>query len=183
MDKNVKETFDNLASTDDATRLNALQAILELTEHIVDWVYEVWDDLFQRLNHPNSYQRTIAILVLCNLAKSDTQHRLGSSLDLLLAHTKDDKFVTSRKCLQNAWKVAAASPQNRDKVIDHLEQRFRECASETHFNLLRQDILQSIRFLYDQEKDEGLLIKARELIQAENEEKYRKEYGIILKID
>lgn len=183
MDKHVKECFDNLASTDDTIRMNALQTILEITEDQVDWIYEVWDDLFQRLNHQNSYQRTIAILVLCNLAKSDTQHRLDISLDLLLAHTKDEKFVTSRKCLQNIWKVAAASPQNRVNVLDHLEKRFRECGSETHFNLLRQDILQSVRCLYDQEKDEGLLIRAGEWLLDEKEEKYCKQYAAILKVN
>lgn len=181
MDQHVKEIYDNLASTDDAVRMSALQAILERTQDRVAWVYEVWDDLFERLSHPNSYQRTIAILVLCNLAKSDAQHRLDSSLDLLLAHTKDDKFITSRQCLQNIWKIAAASPQNRDQVIVHLEKRFNECTSEAHYNLLRQDIVQSFRRLYDQEKDAGLLIRARDLIQEENEVKYRKQYDAILK--
>jgi hypothetical protein len=183
MDQQVKESFDNLASTDDTIRMSALQAIIELTEDKVDWVYEVWDDLIQRLNHPNSYQRIIAILVLCNLAKSDTQHRLDNSLDHLLAHTKDDKFVTSRKCLQIVWKLAAASPQNQAKVLDHLEKRFRECEPENHSNLLRQDILQSVRCLYDQEKDEGLLIRAGEWLLDEKEEKYRKQYAAILKVN
>jgi hypothetical protein len=183
MDQQIKESYDNLASTDDAVRMGALQAVLELTEYKVDWVYEVWDDLFERLNHSNSYQRTIAILVLCNLAKSDAQHRLDSSLDLLLAHTKDDKFITSRQCLQNIWKIAAASPQNRDKVIAHLEKRFSECASEAHFNLLRQDIVQSFRLLYDHEKDPELIIKAQGLIKQESEEKYRKQYATILKLN
>ena len=183
MDLYTQECFDNLASTDDTIRMNALQTMLDITEKPVDWVYAVWDDLLHRLNHPNSYQRTIAILVLCNLAKSDTKNRLGNSLELLLAHTKDEKFVTSRKCLQNIWKVAASSPQYRDKVIDHLEKRFMECASETHSNLLRQDILQSIRSLYDQEKDEQLLTRAGEWLQEEKEEKYRKQYAAILKIN
>jgi len=183
MDEHVKENFDNLASPDDAIRMSALQTILAITEDQVDWVYEVWDDLLERLSHPNSYQRTIAILVLCNLTRSDTQHRLNSSLDLLLAHTKDDKFVISRKCLQNIWKVAVASPQNRDRVIDHLEKRFKECATETHPNLLRQDILQSFRCLYDQERDEKLLITANSLIKEEREKKYRKVYAAILRED
>lgn len=183
MDQHIKEIYDNLASTDDAVRMGALQAVLELTENKVDWVYEVWDDLLQRLNHQNSYQRTIAILVLCNLAKSDTQHRLDNSLNLLLAHTKDDKFVTSRKCLQSIWKVAAASPQNRSKVIDHLEKRYRECTSETHYNLLRQDILGSLRSLYDLEKDPELLVKAQDLIKEERDDKYRKQYATILQMN
>lgn len=66
-------------------------------------------------------------------------------------------------------------------MIVHLEKRFSECTSEAHYNLLRQDIVQSFRRLYDQEKDAGLLIRARDLIQEENEVKYRKQYKAILK--
>jgi hypothetical protein len=183
MDQQVKEIYNNLSSTDDAIRLNALQTILELTDGKVYWVYEVWDDLIQRLDHENSYQRTIAILVVCNLAKNDTQHRLDRDVDRLLAHTKDDKFVTSRKFLQSIWKLAAASPQSREKVLDHLEKRYRACASEAHSNLLRQDILQSLRCLYDQENDPDLLSLAEDLIREEHEEKYRKQYATILKLN
>jgi hypothetical protein len=181
MDKELRECFDNLASTDDKIRLNALQAVLKITGDKVDWVYEVWDDLFRKLDHENSYQRSIGILVLCNLAKSDSEHRLDASLDLLLAHTRDDKFITSRQCIQNIWKAAAASQQTRQKVLDHLEKRFRECTPEKHYNLIRQDIIQSIRLLYEEEKDDALLIKAQQLVAEENEQKYRKQYEAVLK--
>ena len=48
--------------------------------------------------------------MICNLAKSDREDRLSGSLDLLLAHTGDEKFITSRQCLRSIWKVAAARP-------------------------------------------------------------------------
>ena len=182
MDKAVKESIDNLEATDNEIRFNALQTVLKLTEDEVDWVYDIWDKLVGKLNHENSYQRSIAIMLLCNLVKSDTENRLDASLELLLAHTKDEKFITSRQCIQNIWKVAAASKSRREKVVDHLEERFRECADEKHYNLIRQDVIQSMKFLYDQEKDDALLTRAQTLMMAEHEEKYRKKYRSILKV-
>ena len=182
MDRELKECFDNLGSTDDKIRLNALQILLKLTEEKVDWVYEVWDNLIERLDNENSYQRSIAIMVLCNLAKSDTENRLNASLDLLLAHTKDDKFITSRQCLQNLWKVAATSKPTRDMVLDHLEKRFKECTGEKHYNLIRQDIIQTISLLYNEVKDDTLLSRAQELIKEEDEGRYRKTYEAFLKV-
>jgi hypothetical protein len=181
MDKELRECFDNLGSTDDKIRLSALQAVLKITDARVDWVYEVWDNLFEKLDHENSYQRSIGILVLCNLAKSDSEHRLDASINLLLAHTRDDKFITSRQCIQNIWKTAAAGEQTRQIVLDHLERRFKECTPEKHYNLIRQDIIQSIRLLYEEEKDDALLIKAQQLVAQENEQKYRKQYETVLK--
>jgi hypothetical protein len=91
MDRAVKEQFDLLSSTDDTIRMGALQTILKLTDQKVDWIYEVWDELFTKLKSENSFQRSIGIMVICNLAKSDTQDRLNGCLNLLLAHTRDDK--------------------------------------------------------------------------------------------
>src|SRR5512134_882760 len=140
MNKNIRQQFDNLASTADKIRLEALQSLLRLTESKVDWVYEVWDELLEKLDHENSYQRSIGILLLCNLAKSDTEDRLKYALDRLLLHTRDEKFITSRQCIQNIWKAAATHKANRQKVLKHLQMRFVECVDEKHYNLLRQDI-------------------------------------------
>lgn len=182
MDKDLKKWFDDLGSTDDSIRMDALQTILKMTEDKVGWVYDVWDNLLEKLNNENSYQRSIGILVLCNLARSDIENRLNATIDLILAHTKDDKFITSRQCLQNIWKIAAASTQNREKVMDHLEKRFRECTEEKHYNLIRQDIIQSMYHLYEKEKDDALLTRAQALVKEEKEEKYRKKYEDILKV-
>jgi hypothetical protein len=38
MEKETKEYIDNLASSDDKVRMNALQIIMTLTDQKVDWV-------------------------------------------------------------------------------------------------------------------------------------------------
>ncbi len=182
MNKDVKESIDNLASSDVKTRFAALQTILSLTEEKVDWVYEVWNTLVDKLDDENSYQRSIGILVLCNLAKSDPENLIEACLPRLLALTRDEKFITSRQCIQNIWKVAASNSRSRDLVLDHLEKQFAECAGEKHYNLIRLDIIQSMRLLYDCEQDGKLLARARELVKTEKEEKYRKKYGAILQV-
>jgi hypothetical protein len=181
MNKNIQKHIEELSSTDDKIRMEALQATLKLTESKVDWGYEVWEFLLEKLNYENSYQRSIGIILLCNLAKSDVENRLADSLDRLLIHTKDEKFITSRQCIQNIWKVAVANKSNREKVLKHLEKRFVECADEKHHNLLRQDIIQSMFLLSKYEKDDGLLSRAQALIAKESETKYRKKYEALLK--
>ncbi len=180
MDSQVRGHFNNLTSADDQTRLKALRAVLHLTDRKVPWVYEVWDDLVGRLDDPNSYQRSIAIMVLCNLAKSDTEGRLEHSLAKILEHTKDEKFITSRQCIQNIWKVAAADRASRDRVLKHLGKRFNQCAEEKHYNLIRQDIIQALRSLHDNVADEGVLKLGTDLIEREKEAKHRKKYEAVL---
>lgn len=181
MNKDIKKHIDELASANDQIRLNALQTLLKLTESKVDWVYDVWDLMLEKLNHENSYQRSIGILLLCNLAKSDTEDRLRSALERLLVHTKDEKFITSRQCIQNIWKTAATNKNNREKVVKHLEKRFVGCADEKHYNLLRQDIIQSLVSLSNLEGHDGLLPNIQMLIAKESDAKNRKKYEALLK--
>jgi hypothetical protein len=181
MNKKIQQQIDNLASTDDKIRLNALQTLLKTTEAKVDWVYGVWDLLLEKLEDANSYQRSIGIMLLCNLAKSDADDRLRFALDRLLAHANDEKFITSRQCIQNIWKVAATTKSNREKVLKHLEKRFIDCADEKHYNLLRQDIIQSMVLLSKHEKDDKLLSRVQALIAKETDAKYRKKYEALLK--
>jgi hypothetical protein len=115
------------------------------------------------------------------LAKSDVKNRLADSLDRLLVHTNDEKFITSRQCIQNIWKIAAINKPNREKILRHLEKRFVDCVDEKHYNLLRQDIIQSMLALYKVEKDDVLLARAQALVAKEQEPKYRKQYEVLLK--
>ena len=181
MNKNIKKRIEDLGSTDDKTRLDALQTMLKMTEAKVDWIYDIWDHLLDKLDHENSYQRSIGILLLCNLAKSDTEDRLRAALDRLLIHTRDEKFITSRQCIQNIWKAAATNKANREKVLKHLEKRFVECADEKHYNLLRQDIIQSMVSLKNFEVEDGLLPRVQTLITKELDIKNRKKYEALLR--
>ncbi len=180
MDSQTRRHLANLTSSEDQTRLKALKSVLKLTDVRVSWTYEVWDELVRRLDDPNSYQRTISIMVLCNLAKSDPRKKLSMILEKILKHTNDEKFITSRQCIQSLWKVAAVNQAYLEKVLKHLEKRFRECANEKHYNLIRQDIILTLSRL---PADSGLH-EARELahrlVELEQEGKYRRKYEAML---
>lgn len=180
MDANLSAWFTELDSKDESKRIHALNSILALTEKKVEWVYEVWFSLFEKLEDKNSFQRTIAVRILCNLAKSDYENRLSSQLDQLLAHTRDESFIVSRICLQCLWKVALASPALRNLVINHLKDQFVDCVDGKHYNLIRLDILQSMQMLAAAAQDDAILFSARKLAASEIEKKYRLAYEKIL---
>lgn len=181
MEPAIKHLFDKLGSADDKVRMEAFDTVLAMTGQKVDWVYEVWDDLLAKLDHENSYQRTIAVKVLCHLAKSDHEHRLNRSIDRILAHTKDEKFITSRQALQSIWQIAIDHPSLRETILQHLENCYRECITEKHYNLLRQDALQSMLKISRAEKDDALLEKIKQLIAEESDAKHRKLYATLIR--
>jgi len=173
----IRKNLDNLWSTDRQLQNTSFSYVLELTDRPVEWAYEVWDELVENLSHKDNHNRAIAAQVLCNLAKSDPQTRMLKDFRALLPVTRDERFVTARHCMQALWKVGAAGKKQQKLLVDGLERRFGECIAEKNCTLIRYDIIQSLRNLYDAAQDEGLRAKALEWIEREEDLKYRKKYA------
>jgi len=166
----------------DRTRQNeAFTTIMAASDHAVDWAYAVWDQAVENLTHTDNHNRAIAAQLLCNLAKSDPEQRILRDFDALLAVTKDERFVTARHCLQALWKVGAAGQAQQARLVAGLEVRFIECATEKNWSLIRYDIIQSLRNLYDAVHDDEVKMRALALIDTEADAKYRKKYAGVWK--
>jgi hypothetical protein len=181
MDTTTQTSLANLRSTDKDAQNQAFYEVLALTDQSVDWAYEVWDEMVADLTHQDNHRRAIAAQVLCNLAKSDPDKRILRDFDALLAVTRDDRFVTARHCMQALWKVGVVGKDQRAYYLEGLELRFNECINEKNCTLIRHDISQSLRNVYDQVHDEAIKAKALALIETETDAKYRKKYATLWK--
>jgi len=181
MDSKIRKHLDNLRSEERELQNQAFFYILEATEKPVDWAYEVWDELVEGLYHKDNHVRAISAQCLCNLAKSDPENRMQKDFPALMAVTKDERFVTARHCLQSIWKVGASGKKMQKAVVEAFAERFRDCATEKNCTLIRYDIIQGLKNLYDEIKDEKIKEKALELIETEEDLKYRKKYASVWK--
>ena len=181
MDQTTGTQIDNIHSTDKDLQNAAYSAVIEATNKPVDWAYEVWDDMVASLKDKDNHVRAIAAQVLCNLAKSDPDQRIIRDFDKLIAVTKDERFVTARHCMQALWKIGVVGKLQQLTLVTGLESRFKECASEKNGTLIRYDILQSLRNVYDVVKDDSIKVKALELIETEDDPKYKKKYATLWK--
>ena len=177
MDKLTRTHLENIRSKDRELQNKAFFYILNITEKPVDWAYDVWDQMVAGLTHADNHVRAIAAQVLCNLAKSDPKDRILKDFNALLEVTRDERFVTARHSLQSLWKVGIAGKNQQKIYMEGLERRFKECLTEKNCTLIRYDILQSMRNAYNTVKDEKIKKKALELIELEEDVKYRKKYA------
>jgi hypothetical protein len=179
MDKKTRTHLDNIRSEDGQLQNKAYVTLMNATEKPVDWAYDAWDELIEGLKHKDNHVRAISSQLLANLAKSDPKGRMFKDFDKLLAVTKDEKFVTARHCLQSIWKVGLAGKNAQQLVVKGLEKRFHECVTEKNCTLIRYDIVQDLRNLYDATTSSEIKEKALELIELEQDEKYRKKYATV----
>jgi hypothetical protein len=176
MDETSGKYFANLHSKDANLRYASYEFITKKIQEKVDWAYEVWDELLDLSRTGDNHQRAIAVQLLSNLAKSDPKKRMLKDFEQLLIVTKDEKFVTARHSLQSLWKIAIVSEDLKIKVVESLTNRFIECVNEKNGTLIRYDILEVFRKIYDRLNDDKLKETALRLIEAEDDAKYRKKY-------
>jgi len=173
--------MDNIRSEDGQIQNKAYFALMDATEKPVNWVYDVWDELFDGLKHKDNHVRAISSQILSNLAKSDSKERMLKDFEKLLDVTKDERFVTARHCLQSLWKVGVVGKKQQKVYMAGLEKRFKECVKEKNASLIRYDILVSMRNVYNEVKDEAIKEKALALIETEKDIKYQKKYKTVWK--
>lgn len=181
MNNNTRQHFNNLQLTDAHKRAAAFMALMKITDEPVDWTYEVWDELMFLLQKGDNHQRAIGAQLLANLAKSDPEQRLATQMGKLFKATHDEKFVTARHSLQGLWRVGIVDPLMSKKTVDGLSKRFRECIDEKNCTLIRYDIMEVLRKMYNHTQDEKIKLVAEKLMATEEEEKYRKKYRGIWK--
>ena len=174
MEENIRQMVADLSEKDDNIRYEAFRRLMSITEEPVPWIYEVWDELAAKFDSDNSYQRSIAMNLFCNLSRCDSEKRIHSILPRLLALTEDEKFITRRQTMQALWKVAWFQPETYEAVVAKYVERFSSCVNEEHPNLLQRDIIQALLTLSDLRNDYELAAKVDSLIQSEPDAKARK---------
>ena len=181
MDSAIRASLDAVRYGDKGAQNAAYTTLMQATESPVDWAYEAWDEVVAMLRHPDNKVRAIASQVLCNLAASDPDKCILGDLDALLEVTRDERFVTARHCLQSLWKVGIAGEEQRRAVAAGLAGRFAGCANEKNRTLIRFDIIQALRRIYDAGPDEEVKRTALALVETEPDAKYRKKYAGVWK--
>jgi len=181
MDKTIRIRLDNIRSADAQMQNKAYMSLMQETEKPVDWAYEAWDELLDGLAHKDNHVRAISSQILANLGKSDPKGRMQKDFDKLLHVTRDEKFVTARHCMQNIWKVGLGGKKAQQLVVDGLEKRFHECINEKNCTMIRYDIQVSLHNLYNATTSSEIKEKALELIELEEDGKYKKKYLTVWK--
>lgn len=181
MNKTIRTHLDDIRSEDGQIQFKAYDYLMKETEQPVDWAYEAWDEIVEGLTHKDNHVRAICGQLLGNLGKSDPKGRMVKDFDKLLNVTKDEHFVTARHTMQNIWKVGLGGKKSQELVVKGLEKRFKECVKEKNCTLIRYDILVSLRNLYNATTSSEIKEKALELIELEQDLKYKKKYATVWK--
>jgi len=138
----------------------------------------VWDGFVKDLRDRGSHVRAIAAQLLCGLARSDPQNRMLKDINTLMVVMRDERFVT----------LSAIALKGRGRGQEPAEdgggsacRPVRRLRCREELLLIRHDIVQGMRNLSDDVRDETIRTKELELIETGLDLKYSKKYAGVWK--
>lgn len=130
-----------LSEKDDNFRYTCFLLLQARSETHAD-VYPYWDMLADKLNSPNSYQRSIGLMLMAENARWDgAGKKFDAILDRYLTFCDDEKPITVRQCIQSLGKIAPHKPACHAKIVEKLTAIDLMQRKETQRKLLLMDIL------------------------------------------
>lgn len=144
---NVEALVGELSEKDDTKRYKTFLRLRALSE-ASDGVYPYWERLEAKLADPNSYQRSIGLMLLSENVRWDRDKRFKRTIKKYLAACNDDKFITARQCLQGLVTIVQSTSQYDKEIERHLARLTFPGKKEHQVRLLQKDCaaaLQAIR--------------------------------------
>jgi hypothetical protein len=116
----LSELLNSILSHRDEERYPAFQVVLIVSEQQPAALYPAWKQFESMLGSQNSYFRSIALQVIANLAKADTENHFEKIFDSYFNVLRSNKTITAIYATNNAWKIALAKPELQGKITNLL---------------------------------------------------------------
>ena len=110
-------------------------------------VYRHWNELADKLESDNSFQRSIGVMLLADNVRWDSDGKFNSTINRYLNCCSDEKFITARQAIQGLSKILNASVTYDKKIKQHLANLPLKKYKKKQQKLLAKDIAQTFKIL------------------------------------
>ncbi len=94
-----------LNEKNDTLRYNAF-LLLQSASRELPMVYRHWSTLEKKLEDPNSYQRSLGIMLIAENVRWDEENKFSKTFSKYMVCCNDEKFVTARQAIQGLQTIA-----------------------------------------------------------------------------
>jgi len=120
-------------------RYNAL-LLLQANSRQFPLTYEHWDELAEKLDNLNSYQRSIGLMLISENVRWDNDGKFDKIIHKYIRCCTDEKFITSRQAIQGLANVLSSTDEYDDKIREGLTHLSLSQYKENQQKLLNKDI-------------------------------------------
>ena len=141
--EDIEEMVSLLSTKADDLRYAAFLTLCARSDTCAD-VYPYWDILAAKIDDPNSYQRSIGLMLIARNVKWDAEHRFDTVIEDYLTHCQDEKFITSRQMIQSISLWAPHAKRHLDRTAHALMGIDMAALKDTQRKLILLDILHAL---------------------------------------
>ena len=156
-EKVLQELLDGVLSKKDAIRYNSFKALNVLTEEHPEKLYGKWDFFANMMRSDNTHQKYIAIYIIANLTRVDSEKKFEKLFNEYYALLGDKSVIPPAHVALNSGKIALAKPKlqaeitNRLLDIDNTVQR--------HKDLVKASAIEAFDVYFEQSEDQKRIIE------------------------
>jgi hypothetical protein len=143
----VQFLVQTLSEKDDMIRYNAF---LLLQAHSKEFpnTYSFWENLEQKLESSNSYQRSIGLMLIAENVRWDKNNKFDDiTADKYLKCCLDEKFITARQAIQGLSNIVKSTDRHNKKILTYLKQMSLSKYQDNQRKLLEKDRTNIIKIL------------------------------------
>ncbi len=148
----LDELLNGIVSKDNVTRSNSFDILRIISEEKPEFLYPQWDYFKKMLTSKNNYHKFIAIYILSDLTKVDTENKFEAIFEDYYGILAGDKVMTASHVALNSSKIAVNKPELQSKILDRLLD-VDNIHQGKHKELVKSYVIESLRKMYPEIKD------------------------------
>jgi hypothetical protein len=144
----ISELIEGIQSSNDPIRYNSFKVILLISEKHPKLLYPHWSLFEKMLISDNSYFKDIAIQIMANLGKVDTENRFEKIFDKYFGELHSEKTMVAAHVASNAGKIALAKPALQPLITNKLI-NIDTIYSGKQIDLIKSYVIEAFLVYYD----------------------------------
>lgn len=132
----LSDVVKGVLSSTEVLRFNSFKVLLLVSEENPELLYPYWDTFVTLLTSVNTYQRHIAVYLLANLTRKDTEGKFEEIFDTYYDLLDDKSVIPAAHLALNSGKIAKAKPHLQTEITNKLLG-----IDETHHKPDRKDLI------------------------------------------
>jgi hypothetical protein len=142
-------------SKDDETRYNTFKVLQKISQNNPKTLYKHWSFFENLLTSKNTYHKSLAVQILANLTKVDTENKFQKIFNQYY-NLMNDSIIVARNIVANSGKIATAKPDLQDRIIEKLMNI--DETTQKHKDLLKGDAIESFDLIFEHAKNKKVIL-------------------------
>jgi len=151
----LAELLQNILSKNDDIRYPSFKALLLISEEHPEVLYPRWDYFAELLVSDNAYRKLIAVRLLANLTRVDTNNKFEDIFDTYY-NLLNDSVIVAGHLASNSGKIAKAKPELEPKITNKLLNI--DKTNHKHKELIKSGAIEAFSEYFDETKDKQKIL-------------------------